>query len=98
MMRPDELDPVPLLVRAFPFLAPRVSSAGKVDWTCPRDATAGGARQPCAVVAQAQGMIAVQADCSMDEALALLEQRAADFRHRVETVAVAVVERRFRFA
>jgi hypothetical protein len=48
-------------------------------------------------VLQAQGMISVQADCTVDCALVRLTNRAERDRSDVEAVARAVVERRIRF-
>lgn len=50
------------------------------------------------VVAQAAGMVSVQAECSIDEASAMLRERAESTAQSVQLVAKAVVERRARFA
>jgi AmiR/NasT family two-component response regulator len=49
-------------------------------------------------VAQAAGMVSVQADCSLDAAFAVIEQRALEQDRTLEEVADAVVERRIRFS
>jgi hypothetical protein len=49
------------------------------------------------VVLQAAGMVSVQADCTGEEAIALLARRAEAFDDDVEDLAEAVVERRIRF-
>jgi len=41
-------------------------------------------------LAQAQGRVSVQADCTLDEALVLMQQRAADTNHSVDEIADAV--------
>jgi AmiR/NasT family two-component response regulator len=48
-------------------------------------------------VAQASGMVSVQAGCTPDQALALMNARAEKCGRKVEEIAVAVVERRIRF-
>jgi hypothetical protein len=53
---------------------------------------------PSARVRQAQGMVSVQADCTVDCALVRLTNRAVRDRSDVEAVARAVVERRIRFS
>jgi hypothetical protein len=42
-------------------------------------------------------MVSVQAHCTPDEALCLIEQRAREMELTVEEVAAAVVDRRLRF-
>jgi hypothetical protein len=49
-------------------------------------------------VAQATGMVSVQAACSVDEALAMIEERARTIDLTAEEVAESVVERQFRFS
>jgi hypothetical protein len=49
-------------------------------------------------VAQASGMVSVQAACSVDEALAMIEERAHTIDLTAEQVAESVVDRQFRFA
>jgi len=49
------------------------------------------------VVNQAAGMISVQADCTLSEALALLQERALVSGQSVYEIAIATVERRARF-
>jgi hypothetical protein len=49
-------------------------------------------------VAQASGMVSVQAACSVDEALVMIEERAQTIDLTAEEVAESVVDRRFRFA
>jgi len=48
-------------------------------------------------VSQASGMVSVQAECSVEEALHLLKERAADSGQLLEDLADDVVERRVRF-
>ena len=48
-------------------------------------------------VAEAQHMVTEQVDCTIDEALLLLNERATACGLRLEEVAVAVVEKRTRF-
>ena len=48
-------------------------------------------------VCEAQKMVTAQADCSIDEALVLLNARATATGLRLEEVAVAVVARRTQF-
>ncbi len=47
-------------------------------------------------VSQASGMVSVQADCSCEEALEMLKQRAADSGQTLEQLAEAVVNREVR--
>jgi AmiR/NasT family two-component response regulator len=49
-------------------------------------------------VAQASGMVSVQAACSVDEAFAMIEERAHTIDLTTEEVAESVVDRQFRFA
>jgi hypothetical protein len=49
-------------------------------------------------VAQASGMVSVQAECSVDDALAMIEARAQMIDLTAEDVADSVVDRRFRFS
>jgi hypothetical protein len=49
-------------------------------------------------LAQATGMVSVQADCSIAEALMLIEKRAQSTAWTVGRVARAVVDRQMRFA
>jgi hypothetical protein len=49
-------------------------------------------------VAQATGMVSVQASCSVDDALGMIEERARVIDLTTEEVAVSVVDRRFRFS
>jgi AmiR/NasT family two-component response regulator len=49
-------------------------------------------------VAQASGMVSVQAECSVDEAFAMIEERARTIDLTAEEVADSVVDRRFRFS
>ena len=49
-------------------------------------------------MAQASGMVSVQAECSVDEAFAMIAERATTIDLTAEEVAESVVERRFRFA
>ena len=48
-------------------------------------------------VYQAQGMVAVQANCTVDEALATMAVEAKASHMSLEAIATAVVERRMRF-
>jgi hypothetical protein len=48
-------------------------------------------------VHQAVGMISVQAECSIDDALERLEKAAQMMSQTLEQIAVAVIERRMRF-
>ena len=48
-------------------------------------------------VSQASGMVSVQADCSVEEALELLKERARIAGQSLEALAEDVVERRVRF-
>jgi hypothetical protein len=49
-------------------------------------------------VYQAQGMISVQADCTVDEALAKMTESAEDSGMGLDAIATAIIERRIRFA
>jgi AmiR/NasT family two-component response regulator len=49
-------------------------------------------------VAQASGMVSVQAECSVDEALAMIKERAQTIDLTAEEVAESVVDRQFRFS
>jgi AmiR/NasT family two-component response regulator len=49
-------------------------------------------------MAQASGMVSVQAACSVDEAFAMIEERAQMIDLTAEEVAESVVDRQFRFA
>ena len=48
-------------------------------------------------VSQASGMVSVQADCSVGEALELLKERARASGQSLEELAEQIVERRIRF-
>ena len=48
-------------------------------------------------VFQAQGMVSVQADCTVDEALAKMTDRAQESETSLEAIATAIIERRIRF-
>jgi len=48
-------------------------------------------------VFQAQGMVALQASCSVEEALAKMAAEATASHMTLEAIATAVVERRMRF-
>jgi AmiR/NasT family two-component response regulator len=52
---------------------------------------------PRARVAQAQGMVSVQADCTLDAALALLRNTARATDETLEYIAGEVVHRHVRF-
>ena len=49
-------------------------------------------------MAQASGMVSVQAECSVDEAFVMIEERAQTIDLTTEEVAESVVDRQFRFA
>jgi hypothetical protein len=49
-------------------------------------------------VAQASGMVSVQAECSVYEAFVMIEERAQTIDLTSEEVAESVVDRRFRFS
>jgi AmiR/NasT family two-component response regulator len=49
-------------------------------------------------VAQASGMVSVQAECSLDEAFVMIEERAQTIDLTTEEVAKSVVDRQFRFS
>lgn len=49
-------------------------------------------------VYQASGMVSVQAACTVYDALTLMKERALVSHRTLEEVAVAVIERRIRFA
>ena len=48
-------------------------------------------------IAEAQGMVVTQVDCTVEEALRLLNERAKATGLRLEEVAKAVVDRRTQF-
>jgi AmiR/NasT family two-component response regulator len=48
-------------------------------------------------VYQAQGMVSVQADCTVDEALDKMTRKAEASGLSLEAVATAIIERRVRF-
>jgi len=52
-----------------------------------------GSVQPSRRVAQAAGMISVQASCLIEEALAMMCDRAAEIRVTMDDVATAVLDR-----
>jgi len=55
-------------------------------------------RPPCSVfVLQAAGMVSVQADCTLDEAVDLLSDWAMLNGHSRDEVASAVIERKIQF-
>jgi AmiR/NasT family two-component response regulator len=49
-------------------------------------------------VAQASGMVSVQAECSLDEAFVMIQERAQTIDLTTEEVAESVVDRQFRFS
>lgn len=49
-------------------------------------------------VAQAAGIVSVQAECSVEDAFAMIEERAESTVTTVEHIAFLVVERQVRFA
>jgi AmiR/NasT family two-component response regulator len=53
--------------------------------------------EPTSKVAEAQGMVSAQAECTTEAALQLLNERAKATGLRLEEVAVAVVNRRTQF-
>ena len=53
--------------------------------------------QHSAAVNQATGMVAVQAACSLDEALALMQDRATVQGSTLDEIAGAVIDRSIRF-
>jgi hypothetical protein len=55
-------------------------------------------QQQSAVVINAAGMISVQAECTLDEALERLQSRAAATGKTVDQVATYVVNRTIRFS
>lgn len=48
-------------------------------------------------VSQASGMVSVQADCTIDEAMILMQDRAATTGQTLDEIAAAVVDRTIRF-
>ena len=50
-----------------------------------------------AKVAQAQGRVSVQADCTIDQALVLMQDRAVETDHRLIDIADAVVKHQIWF-
>ena len=48
-------------------------------------------------VYQASGIVCVQAECTLDDALAMIKDRAEVSHQSVEAIAVAVIERRIQF-
>ena len=57
-----------------------------------------GATEQSDRVAQASGMVSVQAHCSVDEAFVMLEERSRVTESTMQEVAESVVDRKFRFA
>ena len=53
--------------------------------------------QYMAKIAQAQGMVSVQADCSVAEALGMMKERASVGRKPLDEIATAVLKRTIRF-
>jgi len=51
----------------------------------------------CAVVYQASGMVSVQATCTVNEALGMMQERALVHGQSLERVARAVLSRELRF-
>jgi hypothetical protein len=49
-------------------------------------------------LAQAQGRVSVQANCSMAEALALMQERADETKHTLDDIADAVGQHRIWFS
>ena len=52
---------------------------------------------PIDAIAQAMGMVSVQAECTVDEALVLIETRALVSHCAVDEIAVAIVDGSIRF-
>jgi hypothetical protein len=50
-----------------------------------------------AAVAQASGMVSVQASCTCAEAVVLMTERAAETHHTLSEVAAGVLQRSVRF-
>ena len=48
-------------------------------------------------VAQASGMVSVQAHCTPDEALVLMQTRADELHHTMAEVAVGIIDHSIRF-
>jgi hypothetical protein len=48
-------------------------------------------------LAQAMGMVSVQADCALDEALRLMNDRAFIHHCKVDDIAIGVLDRTIRF-
>jgi AmiR/NasT family two-component response regulator len=48
------------------------------------------------IVAWAAGTVVAQVNCTLDEAVALMEQRAVETQRSLDEIAVDVVERRIR--
>ena len=49
-------------------------------------------------VYQAQGIVSVQADCTVDEALDWMTEKAEESGMSLDAVAVEIIERRMRYA
>lgn len=60
-------------------------------------ASTNGSSKPSAQVAQAAGMVAVQADCRIEQGFVLMSHRALDLNCTLDEIAVAVIERLIRF-
>jgi len=56
-----------------------------------------GADRPNNRVAQASGMVSVQAECTLEEALVLMETRAVSTHATLEEIAAAIVRREISF-
>ena len=50
------------------------------------------------VVAQASGMVSVQAECTVDDTLIRIQERAVSMDCTLDEIATAVIERRLRFS
>jgi hypothetical protein len=70
---------------------------GRVSWVDDQDVDYGPEFNPTAAIAQAQGMVSVQAECTLPEALALMRDRAIVTHQTLDEVAVAVIDRAIRF-
>jgi AmiR/NasT family two-component response regulator len=48
-------------------------------------------------IAQAMGMVSIQADCTIDDALTMISNRAMVEHHTVEEIAISVIDGSIRF-
>jgi len=56
-----------------------------------------GSVDPLDVIAQAMGIVSVQADCTIDESLVLMETRALVNHCGIDEIAIATIEGSIRF-